>query len=590
MIAACEERTSLVVEAEENTIRDEATYLTPPSREQVIAAIYETVLRPDLYEHVMAMWEAHIDALTRDADPETGSATDIDLDRELQKHFQRAHVILEQLGRKSPQSELELRVEGAPGLVMLAGPDRRVRAASARARTVLGGARDLSLVSGHLAGSGAQMLDRMVEAARSGDLRVPAVVLTTDIRPRHLIARVITCPDGAGQVMIEGLDYQWTPAAERVLVPSFGLSPAEVEIVRNLMEGRSLREIAQSSGRSEHTVRNQAKSVLAKTGAPGQVDLIRLVAFLIDRGNQLRLGGHPGAVDLNDDVLDMGTGLRMQLYQCGDPRGRPVLYLHGMLDGMAPLEYLKHDFARRGLRVLAPVRPGYGLSEPVAGVEPGLRAMASHAVELIDRFALDRVAILGHMAGAVTGYVLRAGGDPRLAGMVAVAASGPLLRRAQLSGMARRQRMMAMTARWTPALLPFFVRAGIALIDSEEVGRFMDALYPPGSHERQVVDRLELAALMHAGYRFAAQSGTAGFEADALTMVSPWQRLSDGGTCPVVHLHGALDPVVPAAETARFAASISGASFRRFEDVGQFLIYERPDAVLDAIEAMLPPR
>ncbi|MCE8555408.1 alpha/beta hydrolase [Ruegeria pomeroyi] len=552
------------------------------------------MLRPELYDDVMELWGSHIGVMTRDAelaaDSFTAGAAGVAVDSELQQHFQRAHVILEQLGRKAPQSEMERRVEGASGHVILAGPDRKIRAASAQARMLLGGATDLTQLAAHLAPIGEQMLDRIVGAARSGDTRIPAVVLTTDLRPRHLIARVISSPEGNGQVMIEGLDYQWTPAAERVLVGSFGLSPAEIEIVRNLMEGRSLREIAQISGRSEHTVRNQAKSVLAKTGAPGQVDLIRLVAFLIDRGNQLRLGGHPGAVDLNDDVLDMGTGYRMQLYQCGDPGGRPVLYLHGMLDGMAPLEYLKHDFARRGLRVLAPVRPGYGLSDPVKGVEAGLRVMSSHALELMDRFALGRVAILGHMAGAVTGYVLRAGGDPRLAGMVAVAASGPLLRRAQLSGMARRQRMMAMTARWTPALLPFFVRAGIALIDSEEVQRFMDALYPPGSHERQVVDRLDLAALMHAGYRFAAQSGTAGFEADAFAMVSPWQRLCEGGTCPVVHLHGALDPVVPVDETARFAAGIPGASFHRFEEVGQFLIYERPDAVLDAIEAILPPR
>ncbi|MFD2856963.1 LuxR C-terminal-related transcriptional regulator [Seohaeicola zhoushanensis] len=92
-------------------------------------------------------------------------------------------------------------------------------------------------------------------------------------------------------LVIEAMEYRWTAAAEAMLVASFGLSRAEVDIVRQLLAGRSLRQIAEQSGRSEHTVRNQAKAVLAKTGAPGQVDLIRLVVFLI---NQLDAGADAG--------------------------------------------------------------------------------------------------------------------------------------------------------------------------------------------------------------------------------------------------------------------------------------------------------
>ncbi|WP_263389137.1 helix-turn-helix transcriptional regulator [Ruegeria marisflavi] len=102
--------------------------------------------------------------------------------------------------------------------------------------------------------------------------------------------------------------------------------------MRNLMEGHSLRVIAECSCRSENVVRSQAKSVLAKTGAPEQAGLIRLVAFPISRGNPLRSNGYPGSVNLNDEVLEKPTGLKMQRYQPGDLKVRPVIYLHGALD------------------------------------------------------------------------------------------------------------------------------------------------------------------------------------------------------------------------------------------------------------------
>lgn len=573
------------------TIRDDFGTHATPTREQVIAAIYEIVLRPDHYERVVSVWDDHLSDLLRDMGDfsnagEQPLAAELQVDPELQDHFRRAHVILEQLGRKAPQSELERCINGAPGFVLLTGVDGRVRAAGQAARQLLDNPRDLGALRAHLPVPSAQMLDGLLEAAREGTDQAQAVVLSTDMRPRHLIARMAPCDEGSAQIMIESLDYQWTPTAERMLVSSFGLSPAEVEIVRNLMEGHSLREIAERSHRSEHTVRNQAKSVLAKTGAPGQADLIRLVAFLIERGNQLRTNGHPGAVDLNDEVLEMRTGLKMQLYQCGDPKGRPAIYLHGMMDGLAPLQYLKDRLHRRGLRILAPVRPGYGRSEPVADPHAALRAMSDHVGELMDRFDIRRAAVLGHMAGVVQGHTICAGGDPRVRGMVAVAGSGPLLRRDQFHGMARRQRVMGYTARWTPSLLPFFVRAAISLIDSEEVQTFMDALYPPGTHERDVVARLNLAELMHAGYRFAAQAGTEGFVSDARVMVSDWVSPLSKQAKPVIHLHGALDPVVPVGVAEEFAGTRPNVTFRVLADVGQFLIYERPDVVLDALDEL----
>ena len=48
--------------------------------------------------------------------------------------------------------------------------------------------------------------------------------------------------------------------------------------------------IADNLGKSEHTVRNHIKSVLSKSGATGQVDLMRLVSILSGSDTAKRTG------------------------------------------------------------------------------------------------------------------------------------------------------------------------------------------------------------------------------------------------------------------------------------------------------------
>ena len=124
----------------------------------------------------------------------------------------------------------------------------------------------------------------------------------------------------------------------------------------------------------------------------------------------------------------------------------------------------------------------------------------------MDRLQLDRPVVLGHMAGAVLGHILCSRPELRLKGMVAVSAAGPMLTRRQYARMAPRQRAMAYTARYAPALLPFFVRAGVSLLQSDKSESFIDALYPAGTHERRVIDRFDLSDAMLRGYRSSAQA------------------------------------------------------------------------------------
>ena len=74
------------------------------------------------------------------------------------------------------------------------------------------------------------------------------------------------------------------PTARTPLLQAlFDLSPVEASVAARIAAGRSVEEIATADVKSVHTVRNQLKSVLAKTGCTRQADLARLLGQLVPR-------------------------------------------------------------------------------------------------------------------------------------------------------------------------------------------------------------------------------------------------------------------------------------------------------------------
>jgi DNA-binding CsgD family transcriptional regulator len=79
-------------------------------------------------------------------------------------------------------------------------------------------------------------------------------------------------------VITTAVDREGSPA---VLQALFDLTAAEASLARKIGAGKSLSEIAVESGRSIDTLRNQLKSVLAKTACDRQADLVKLLTRLV---------------------------------------------------------------------------------------------------------------------------------------------------------------------------------------------------------------------------------------------------------------------------------------------------------------------
>lgn len=84
----------------------------------------------------------------------------------------------------------------------------------------------------------------------------------------------------AGAFIFAGaLGLNPSPATADIAM-SFGATPAEARLAQALLDGNSLYEFADASNLSRHTVRNQMRALLYKTGARNQANFIHLMHTL----------------------------------------------------------------------------------------------------------------------------------------------------------------------------------------------------------------------------------------------------------------------------------------------------------------------
>lgn len=209
-----------------------------------------------------------------------------------------------------------------------------------------------------------------------------------DLAGRDLGALLIFAASGAA-------DETWD-----MLRQSFGLTEAESRLARTLAEGLTLQQAADELGVSVHTVRNQLRAVFDKIGVQRQSDLVRAVHEYGRMAGALPSPAAPFVEAPAVQRLRLSDGRRLAFREYGDPAGRAVLCFHeGMGSSLLPPGAGALAW-QRGLRILAPERPGFGLSDPPP---PGFRwfeGVADDMLALLADRGVDRVRIAAVLSSA----------------------------------------------------------------------------------------------------------------------------------------------------------------------------------------------
>lgn len=278
---------------------------------------------------------------------------------------------------------------------------------------------------------------------------------------------------GEAAIIAVTSDLHWPAGFQDLLRDAFELSSAEAEVVRLLIECSSVKEIAETRGRSIDTVRAQVKAILAKTETRSQIELVRLVLSMMDIASSA-IGGEASSLRINKggEALKSLPYLttydendrRLDYLILGDPKGKPVLYItaeYGYIRWTASAEAAA---AASGIKVIVPIRAGYGDSDLLPKNQEFCEGIAKDILCVLDAEgveSLPSVSISDDHNYAIQVEKMRPG---TIKAIIGAAGGMPFLNEEQVQRMHKWYRFIQACARNTPVMLPYMLKMGFHLV------------------------------------------------------------------------------------------------------------------------------
>lgn len=452
---------------------------------------------------------------------------------------------------------------GGP-MVMLVGRDGRIVSQNAAAATRLGlpiGAAitDLALTPEVAARFAADRLT--VEGSVTLPIAVPGGETT------FLLGHLT---EEGGPLMMTEVQRGIAPDLRRHFAEAIGLIPSEAQLLDSLSRGMSADRIAADLGRKDGTVRQQIKSIMAKTGVHSQPQLVStLYALALTQGRSQALtpraspvaGLHYGA-----ELLDGPQG-PVGLHCFGPDDGVPVLLLHGALFGIAAFAPMRAAAETLGLRIIAPERPGYGHTRFPAAGDP-VALCCAQVADVLDRLAVDRVVVLAHDIG--TRFAARLVQDlpGRVAAVIAAPATPPMQTWAQTADMPTRHRVNAWAAQHLPGMMDKIVVIGLRQIARRGIEVIPQLVFEGCAHDQAILSRPEAAEALQEGFHLAWAQRGAGFRSDMRLTNENWSAEVPRIDVPFLCLHGDRSLTVSRRAVQQLAATLPQGRFRLVKDAG----------------------
>lgn len=282
------------------------------------------------------------------------------------------------------------------------------------------------------------------------------------------------------------------------------------------------------------------------------------------------------------DHIRLPDGRALALDDVGDPRGKPVVYLHGTPDSRLARHPDDSIATRMGVRLVAVDRPGFGDSHPHPGA--GLASFGEDLRALLDALGIGTVSLLGWSSGGLAALAAATVLGPRVSWLTLVATVPPVEayrdagvldalgpQRRTFVELAEDMTPEALAAQAAPYLVPDDLSPELAL---EHV---LEAAGPLGRSELEAVPG---AAQQLARALLATDAnGSAGVEGDLVHQFTPGLDLT-AVTARVRLVHGAADKVAPPQVGSWLRARLAEATTEVVPSAGHHLLFTHWEQIL----------
>ncbi len=271
------------------------------------------------------------------------------------------------------------------------------------------------------------------------------------------------------------------------------------------------------------------------------------------------------------------------IYEYGDPAGAPVMVLHGTPACGAGFAWADDPARERGLRLVAPDRPGVGLSSPLDGLSvadyPALLAALADALDI------DRFAVWGYSGGGPYAAASAALMPARVTTAVVAAGMGQVGVWAKPEDFEKTDRQMLGLATNHPAIARAILGTTARLARLSPKSALKSFEKQLNDSDREMVAALGTPADAMALFTQAFLRGARGVVADYAALARPWGVAIERTEIPVTIFHGDDDPMVPLRHSEELAARVPSARLEVWPAAGHLGTVAHVGEILDALRA-----
>ncbi len=280
-------------------------------------------------------------------------------------------------------------------------------------------------------------------------------------------------------------------------------------------------------------------------------------------------------------VLRLRDGRRLGYAEYGQASGRPLVALHGTPGSRLMLRVADEPARRLGIRLIAPDRPGFGLSDP----KPGRRLVdwPDDLAELADALGLARFALVGISGGGPYASACAHRIPGRLTSVGIVSGLGPVSERGALASLGREHRLVFTLARRAPWLL-----RGLAAFahwrwqnHPETLLDRLRARLP--AVDQAIMGRPEVGASLVVGFREAFRRGGQAAAQELHLFAEPWGFRLEEVSLPVRLWHGDADTIVPVGMAQALARALQHCRLEIRPGAGHYWFFDQIPMLLRAL-------
>ncbi|MEM1088005.1 MAG: alpha/beta hydrolase, partial [Pseudomonadota bacterium] len=436
-----------------------------------------------------------------------------------------------------------------------------------------------------------------LNALRQGDIAGPLlfnIAASEDAIDMIIATRVEVLDEKLNRpvyrIALRSAQSVWSPGIETLLKNAYDLSDAETDIIKSIFTCGDLKKVADQRNRSIRTIRTQLSSIYSKMNISGQIQLVILIASLLQLANLEEADRLSKATIHSDvEVQSISIGNRKLSYlHYGASNGIPILLLNTSLPPEMTDRFV--DFcADNNLQIIAPFKPG---SEQTTNrpTDIGPTDLVSDYMEALKSLNIEKAVIAGTASGGLYALEFANSFPNAVEGVVLIDTGVPYTSLSEMKKLPRSIRRTMIAGRYMPKILyaPHRIVAANFKGSLKGEARVIDYFFADSPRDKDLV-KTETKF-----YQLTRRIISYSFDdvdrlvSDVCRWASDWSSLlkTVSKKQKVCFVHGTDNLMFPIKAIVTFCDENPNANIIQAEDEGQLQIYQRPERLRDAINRL----